>query len=139
MINDVFSTVQPDIGQSLFADDGALWKRGKNVRYTVKKVQEALTLVEDWGRRWGFRFSVEKTKSVFFTRKRICEDSDLYLYGRPVEKVSSFKFLGVLFDVKLTWRAHVSRVVDKCKNVLNLMRCLAGREWGADLASLKLI
>lgn len=62
MINDVFSNVQSGIGKSLFADDGSLWKRGKNVKYTMKKVQEALTSVEDWGRKWGFRFSIEKTK-----------------------------------------------------------------------------
>ena len=139
MINDIFSGVQPSIGQSLFADDGSLWKRGKNVKYTLKCVQQALTTVEDWGRKWGFRFSVEKTKAMFFTRKKICDSMKLQLYNCPVERVSCFKFLGVFFDTRLTWRTHISRVVDRCKNVLNLMRCLAGKEWGADLASLKLI
>ena len=70
MINDVFANVQPGIGRSLFADDGSFWKRGKNVKYTLKKVQEALTLVEDWGRKWGFRFSIEKTKVIFFLVER---------------------------------------------------------------------
>ena len=40
----------------------------KNVEYTLKKVQEALTLVVDWGRKSDFRFSIEKTKVMFFTR-----------------------------------------------------------------------
>ena len=30
--------------------------------YTLKKVQEVLTLVEGWGRKQGFRFSIEKSK-----------------------------------------------------------------------------
>lgn len=59
MINDVYSQVQPDIGRSLFADDGALWKRGRNVPYIVRKVQEAIDEVERWALMWGFRFSVE--------------------------------------------------------------------------------
>lgn len=113
MINDVFSNVQPGIGKSLFADDGSLWKRGENVKYTLKKVQEALTLVEDWGRKWGFRFSIEKTKVMFFTRKKIDESIKLELYGRNLERVKSFTFLGVFFDTRLTWRDHVSKVVDK--------------------------
>lgn len=46
MINDIFSEVHPGIGKSLFADDGSLWKRGKNVAFTVRKVQEAVTQVE---------------------------------------------------------------------------------------------
>uniref|UniRef100_A0A671TUX8 Reverse transcriptase domain-containing protein n=1 Tax=Sparus aurata TaxID=8175 RepID=A0A671TUX8_SPAAU len=94
MINDVFANVQPRIGRSLFADDGSLWKRGKNVKYTLKKVQEALTLVEDWGRKWGFRFSIEKTKVMFFTQKKIDESIKLELYGRNLERVKSLKFLG---------------------------------------------
>ena len=37
MINYVFSKVQGDIGRSLFADDGALWKRGKNIDHIMGK------------------------------------------------------------------------------------------------------
>lgn len=33
MINYVFRQVDGDIGRLLFADDGALWKRGRNINY----------------------------------------------------------------------------------------------------------
>ena len=56
MINYIFADIQPGIGRSLFADDGSLWKRGSNKNYIVKKIQEAINQVEDWGKRWGFRF-----------------------------------------------------------------------------------
>ena len=36
------------------------------------------------------------------------------------------------FDARLTWKEHVGQVEDKCKKVLNVMRCLTGVEWGAD-------
>lgn len=49
------------------------------------------------------------------------------------------KFLGVVFDSRLTWRDHVSSIVDKCVRVMNLIRCLEGTEWGADIAYLKQI
>lgn len=48
MINYVFLDVGPGIGKLLFADDGALWKRGRNIKYTVRKVQEAIGWVEQW-------------------------------------------------------------------------------------------
>ncbi len=38
MINDVYGTVPEDIGRSLFADDGALWKRGRNMGYVTRKM-----------------------------------------------------------------------------------------------------
>ena len=42
MINNVFSKIPADIGRSLFADDGALWKRGRNMEYAIRKVQGAI-------------------------------------------------------------------------------------------------
>ncbi|XP_013884271.1 uncharacterized protein LOC106532689 [Austrofundulus limnaeus] len=42
-------------------------------------------------------------------------------------------------DEKLTWSTHIQKVVDKCKRVLNVMRCLVGREWGAERKALKTI
>lgn len=35
-----------DVGQSLFADDGALWKRGRNINHITAKIQEAVNVVE---------------------------------------------------------------------------------------------
>jgi len=58
MINDVFTKVPMDIGRSLFADDGALWKRGRNMEYAISKVQGAIDEVVEWGYDWGFKFSV---------------------------------------------------------------------------------
>ena len=54
IINDVFANVQPGIGRSLFADDISLWKRRENVKYTLKKVQEALTPSGGLGKEMGF-------------------------------------------------------------------------------------
>jgi len=37
MINDVFDKVnKPGIGLALYADDGALWKRGRNIKVWLK-------------------------------------------------------------------------------------------------------
>lgn len=62
MINNIFLKIPVDIGRSLFADDGALWKRGRNMDYVVGKVQGAVDKVVEWGKEWGCRFSVEKPK-----------------------------------------------------------------------------
>lgn len=71
MINDVFMSLEKGIGFSLFADDGAIWKRGGNLEFIVKKVQEAMFKIEEWSLKWVFKFSVEKTKTMFVTRKRV--------------------------------------------------------------------
>ena len=47
MINDIFSNVGGGLGLSLFADDGAIWKRGRNVEHVIRQVQKALMTVEE--------------------------------------------------------------------------------------------
>ncbi len=123
MINDVFSQVQGDIGRSLFADDGALWNPGRNINHITGKIQEAIEVVEKWSYAWGFRFSVDKTKTIMFTRKRGI-DTEIKMYGQTIEQVKVFKCLGVWFDAKLTWNEHIGKIDTKCKKILNVMRCL---------------
>ncbi len=48
MINYVFEDLDNGLGLSLFADDGAIWKRGRNIGFIVKKLQEAIAIVEEW-------------------------------------------------------------------------------------------
>ena len=50
--------------------------------------------MERWGTDWGFRFSVEKTKIMFFTKKKVNEVVSLNLYGSRLERVKCFRFWG---------------------------------------------
>ncbi len=81
----------------------------------------------------------KKTQSVFFTSKRIDERLIIRMYGKEIETVGTITFLGVHFDSRLTWAEHIRRVEEKSKKVINVMRCLTGREWGASCQSLKII
>jgi len=50
---------------------------GRNVKYIVKKIKEAIENVENWSVEWGFRFLISKTHCQFFTKKRILLRKDL--------------------------------------------------------------
>ena len=73
MINDIFKEVENFVDVALFADDGTLWKRGRNVDFVVNKIQQAVDVVDKWSIRWGFRISIDKSKTMFFSRKKITE------------------------------------------------------------------
>uniref|UniRef100_A0A3P9LEU6 Reverse transcriptase domain-containing protein n=1 Tax=Oryzias latipes TaxID=8090 RepID=A0A3P9LEU6_ORYLA len=138
MINDIFNSIGCEFGKALFADDGALWKRGRNIHYVERKIQDAITEVENWSYDWGFKFSVTKTKCMVFTRKRGTV-LNLRLYGEAIEQVHSFRYLGVILDTKLKWRENIDSIVGRCKKVINIMRCLKGTGWGASAQALKQI
>lgn len=48
IINDIFSEINPDIGRSLFADNGALWKRERTLVHINERIQETINTVEQW-------------------------------------------------------------------------------------------
>lgn len=85
MINDIFANVGGGFGLSLFAGDGAIRKRGRNVEHILRQVQKAPQAVEEWRKTWGFGISVSKTKYVIFGFKRKLPDLGLSLYGSPLE------------------------------------------------------
>lgn len=70
MINDIFSQIEPGIGKSIYADDAAIWKRGRNVKFVQEKVQNAVNLIENWANKWGFRLSMAKTQVICFSKKK---------------------------------------------------------------------
>lgn len=88
MINDGFSGISCDIRKSLFVDDGELWERGKNSTIIQGKIQEAVRVVESWSYSWGFRFLVDKTKVVMFTREKIRE-AVVKMYDKQLEQVNT--------------------------------------------------
>lgn len=135
MINDIFLELSPGTGRSLYADDGALWVKGRNIPFISNKLNHELKIVENWSRKWGFKISVAKSKFVVFSRRRKC-DVSLSLYGSPIEKVECFKYLGMWFDSKLNWNKHISSIIAKTGKVINVLRCLTGFSWGADKGTL---
>lgn len=82
---------------------------------------------------------MSKTKYVIFGFKRKLPDLGLSLYGSPLEKVKVFKFCGVWFEECMTWAVHIDEIVEKCEKVINVLRRLAGCEWGPDRETLLLI
>ena len=54
------------------------------------------------------------------------------LYGTPIPVSAETKFLGLVFDRKLTFTVHIKYLKDRCLKVLNLLRNVAHKDWGAE-------
>lgn len=136
MINDIFVDIGRGTGSSLYADDGAIWNRSRNINHATRVIQGTIDKVEEWSYNWGFKMAVSKTCYMIITKKRKLGNVKLRIYGQEIERVKEFKYLGVWIDEKCRWKTHISKVETKCKKVLNLMRAVSGYDWGADKQSL---
>lgn len=131
MINDI-SVKNKDVALSLFADDSALYKAGNNLDTLIKDIQTSLDEVSKWCERWGFKISVDKSCGIVFTNKtKIKIINPLTLTGSILKMENKVKFLGLIFDKKLNWSEHIDYIIERCNKRLNLMRMLAGSQYGA--------
>ena len=130
MINDV-----PDMSRgaskAIFADDCAIWKSGKRLDTLISDLQKNLDKIQIWCNTWGFSLSREKSVAIIFGRREIQPTSQFQIAGSPLQWQHQVKFLGMIFDERLTWSAHIEYIIDKCNKRLNLMRCISGTEMGS--------
>ena len=130
MINDFPDCLQ-DVESSLFADDSCIFKSGKNLDYIKNSIQKNLNKISDWCDLWGFKISLDKTVAVIFSHRKF-HNINLSLNNQPIKVDNKAKFLGLIFDSRLSWKDHITYLEEKCKKRLQLMRAVAGNSWGAN-------
>ena len=110
-INNIVTCLNSKTDGSLYVDDFGICYRSKNMRTIERHLQQCINRIEDWATNNGFKFSKSKTQCVHFCKlRRIHNDPVLYLYGSPIPVVEHSKFLGVIFDRKLSFIPHIRYV-----------------------------
>ena len=135
MINDLPECLS-GVESTLFADDSCIFKSGKDLESIVASIQVNLHNIATWCDQWGFKINTEKTVAVLFTHRIDKIESKLVINGKEIKVEKTAKFLGVIFDSRLTWNAHIAYIEDKCRKRLNLLRMVSGQTWGASKKSL---
>jgi len=92
-------------------------------------MQDSLDKLVQWCNLNGFKISMNKTVAVLFTRCRDRIDNILKINGDSIIIENKAKFLGIIFDSKLSWNDHAKYIVAKCKKRLNLLRAISGNKW----------
>lgn len=136
-INKIVEAVSPPVRCSLFVDDLAIYVSGSDAVSACRDLQKSVDAVSKWADNNGFKFSTTKTVAVRFTRtRRVEEVPTLTLNGSIIPYEKQVKFLGVVFDEKLTWGPHIDSLEIKVKRSLNILKVVSSFDWGADRKSL---
>ena len=69
--------------------------------------------------------NVSKTKEmcIDFRKNQRCPKA-VYIKGEAVERLDTYKYLGVVFDSKLTWRENINSLLKKVNSRMYCMRKL---------------
>jgi hypothetical protein len=69
--------------------------------------------VGSWCQRWNIKINEGKTQAIYFSKRLRMPGDELQLNGRNIPFVNSVKYLGVIFDRRMTWRQHIEKIAAK--------------------------
>ena len=132
-INSITQCLKPGVDCSLYVDDFQICYRSSNMSIIERRLQLCLNKLQQWATDNGFRFSKTKTVCMHICQKKgLHLDPQLFLDQCPIPVVEETKFLGVIFDRRLSFVPHLKYVKKKAIKALNILKIVGNTEWGAD-------
>ncbi|GFT76744.1 probable RNA-directed DNA polymerase from transposon X-element, partial [Trichonephila clavipes] len=136
-ISHILNVLSPSIQASLYVDDLQISCEGSDMRLIERQLQTAVNNILKWCDTNGHSISASKSCCVHFCRKRgIHPDPEIRIRDIQIPVVPDVRFLGVIFDRRLTFLPHILQLRKRCEKSLNLLKVLSNTSWGADRTSL---
>ena len=134
-INDIGTDLHPYTIASLFADDTSIGRHSSQHDGLKSLMQEEVDKILEWAERWQMKINKDKTKALMISSSNADMNWDVGLKADDavMETVKEYKFLGVTIDNALRFNSQITRVVDKCKNRVYIIKCMSWKDWGNSL------
>ena len=112
----------------LFADDTNLTFADSNPDKLISVLNDDLKTLQNWLNLNKLSLNAIKTKCMFMASRQklstIPEEPNIAISGNKIERVRSYKCLGLKLDESLTWEHHVSTIISKVSKVIGVLRRL---------------
>ena len=113
-INDM-SLIFPEAKIYQYADDTVISVSADTQLEAKDQMDHDLKNLEIWCNMNKLTINTKKTKIMYFCTtnktKQLTPDNNNYLYGNVLQKVDSYKYLGVILDTNLNFKLHVETLL----------------------------
>jgi hypothetical protein len=106
---------------ALFADDSKCFKSITNER-DCRLLQTDIELLYEWSKSNLMTFNADKCKVLTISRAHNPIDFVYTMNGTTLEKVTSFKDLGVTVDLTLSFKDHINSITSDTNRICGLIR-----------------
>lgn len=122
-----------------YADDMALVCQRKTPTECEVILNNDLTILEKYFKKWKLQPNPDKTESCIFhlNNRGVNMHLQVEFCGKTIQHNSFPKYLGVTLDRSLTFQKHLTNVGQKLKTRVNLVQKLASTGWGACAQTLR--
>ena len=122
-INDIVNDIGSNI--KLFADDTSLYIIVEDPATAANLMDSDLDKMHNWANAWLVKFNPHKTEEMVISRKIHPTDHPLVKMDNVVvNRVTSHKHLGVIFNNNCTWHEHISEITAKAWKRVNILQAL---------------
>jgi ribonuclease P/MRP protein subunit RPP40 len=118
-INDLASNISSNI--RLFADDCCIYRTIKSNNDQIA-LQKDLNAIEAWCTKWGMELNLKKCVSMTVSRRLHKIDRNYTIGGVDLDKVDSYKYLGVVLNSKLSFNEQVDGAILRANKALGFVR-----------------
>ncbi|GFU71261.1 probable RNA-directed DNA polymerase from transposon BS [Trichonephila clavipes] len=124
----------------LFADDIVLWNSNSDVVHIETAINTTLSDIQSFAEQHKLIFNVSKSTSSFFTTNRRLYNyqPQIFMESKSLPYEKHPKYLGYILDPEILSNKHINYVINKGRKRLDLLKYIAGRDWGADAGTLRL-
>ena len=104
------------------------------------KIQSDINTLSTWVDKNNLTLNGSKCKCMIISRLKHNSVAApvLSLHNKPIEKVSSYKYLGVIITNDLLWSAHIEWMRSKVKKIIGLIYCQFYNNWSSQQTLLRL-
>ena len=103
----------------MYADDATIYINLEDFP-ALNREQEIIKELEKlniWFKLNKLTLNVDKTKSMFFHKRRAVPSINLSMNNIPIDIVPHFNYLGIILDEHLSWKTHVAMVTGKLSKI----------------------
>ena len=115
----------------MYADDTTLlstldnFNGNQSTNQNAIQINAELTKIVDWLTVNKLSLNIKKTKMMIFcSKQRILKSTEIpnvIINHIPIERVTYFKFLGVIIDSNLTWSHHINHISNKLSRICGVL------------------
>ena len=111
----------PEAEMVAFADDAGLIITGKDLEEIRRILGDCYEKVEPWMKSVGLELADYKTEAVMFTSRKKVETTTLDVGQCTITAQPNVRYLGMMLDVRLNFKAHVQYDAAKAARVANAL------------------
>ena len=110
----------------MYADDTTIYFNLEDFPLVNREIEIncELEMVNTWLKLNKLAINVDKTKCMFFHKRRSITPLQFSMNNRAIDIVENFNYLGIILDANMSWKSHIDMVRNKLSRINGILHRL---------------